>query len=111
MPNATNQPTNLPNFLQTDPAWEDQKRRLWAMSAQDRVDAMRAGKLSLRLCLHWAARAPREVPLVNGEWEFIAARTPDLGDADEHAKQRARVAESLVRRPDADEVSHRGVLR
>jgi hypothetical protein len=40
-----------------------------------------------------------------------SARTPDLGDADEHAKQRAQVAESLTRRPDADEVSHRGVLR
>ena len=54
---------------------------------------------------------PREVPLLNGEWEFIAASAPDVADADEHSKQRARVVESLMRRADVDEVSHCGVLR
>ena len=107
MPNATNQPTNLPNFLQHDPAWEDQKRRLWARTPEARVHAMRAGELSLRICLHWAAVAPREVPLVNGEWEFIAARTPDVAERDHHTAQRARVIDSLLRHPDAAEPAGR----
>lgn len=38
---------------------------------------MRAGHLSLGQCLSWAARAPREVPLVNGEFEFLAMNTPE----------------------------------
>lgn len=64
-----------------DPAWEEQKARLWAMTRDERVHAMRAGRFSLRLCLHWANHAPREVPLLNGEWEFIAANTPEIADA------------------------------
>jgi hypothetical protein len=63
-----------------DPAWEEAKRRLWAMSADERRAAMYAGRLSLRLCLHWASRAPREVPLLDGEWWFIAIATPEIAD-------------------------------
>lgn len=85
-----------------DPAWEDAKRRLWAMTTDQRIHAMRAGELSLRLCLHWASRRPHEVPLFNGEWEFIAAATPDVADR-AHQAQRARVVESLLRRPDSPE--------
>jgi predicted lysophospholipase L1 biosynthesis ABC-type transport system permease subunit len=44
---------------------------------------MFAGRLSLRLCFHWANHAPREVPLLNGEWWFIAVATPEVADADE----------------------------
>jgi hypothetical protein len=64
-----------------DPAWEEAKRRLWAMSADERRAAMYEGRLSLRLCLHWASRAPREVPLLDGEWWFIAIFTPEIADA------------------------------
>src|SRR3954469_17348151 len=63
-----------------DPAWEEAKRRLGAMSADERRAVMYAGKLSLRLCLHWASRAPREVPLLDGEWWFIAIDTPEIAD-------------------------------
>jgi hypothetical protein len=85
-----------------DPVWEEQKARLWAMTADERVRAMRAGRLSLRLCLHWASRRPHEVPLLNGEFEFIAVQTPEIADADERPSQRERVTESLIRRPDRD---------
>jgi len=68
-----------------DPAWEEAKRRLWATSADERRAAMYAGTLSLRLCLHWANHAPTEVPLLNGEWWFIAVDTPELADAPDPA--------------------------
>jgi len=84
-----------------DPVWEEQKARLWAMTRDERVRAMRAGRLSLRLCLHWASRRPREVPLLNGEFEFIAVHTPEIADADERPSQRERVTESLIRCPEA----------
>ena len=66
-----------------DPAWEETKRRLWAMTADERRAAMYAGKLSLRLALHWANHAPREVPRLNGELWFIAISTPEVADCDE----------------------------
>ena len=108
---TTRIPSTVPDFLARDPAWEGEKDRLWAMTPAGRVDAMRTGKLSLRLCLHWASRRPAEVPLLNGEWEFIAARTVDVADGDEHSTQRARVVESLMRRADVHETSHCGSLR
>jgi hypothetical protein len=80
-----------------DPIWEEQKARLWAMTRDERVRAMRAGKLSLRLCLHWASLRPAEMPLLNGEFEFIAIHTPDA--ADQAPSQRERVTESLIRCP------------
>ena len=50
--------------IRPDPVWEEEKARLWAMTPDERVRAMRAGRLSLRLCLHWASRRPGEVPLL-----------------------------------------------
>ena len=89
-------------WTRVDPEWEEAKRRLWAMTRDERVRAMRAGRLSLRLCLHWASRRPHEVPLLNGEWEFIAVHTPEIANADERPSQRERVTVSLIRRPDHD---------
>ena len=31
-------------WTRTDPAWEEAKRRLWAMTRDERVQAMRAGR-------------------------------------------------------------------
>lgn len=42
--------------------------------------AMRRGELSLRQLCEWSARGPHEVPRVNGEFEFIAALTPEAAD-------------------------------
>lgn len=87
-------------WLRTDPVFEQAKARLWAMTPDERVQAMRAGRLSLALCLHWASRRPREVPLLDGEWEFIAISTPEAADSDAHRSQRERVTASLLRCPD-----------
>jgi hypothetical protein len=89
-------------WLRQDPEFEEAKRRLWAMTPEKRVQAMRAGRLSLRLCLHWASRQPHEVPLLDGEWEFIVLTTPELADPAERPSQRERVTESLIRCPDCD---------
>lgn len=67
-----------------DPAWVEAKRRLWAMTADERRAAMYAGRLSMRLCLHWASQTPAEVPLLNGEWWFLAIHTPEVAEADDH---------------------------
>ena len=56
---------------------EEQLRRLWAMSPSERVAAMRRGELNLLQCAAWAARYPDQVPLLNGEFEYLAAFTPE----------------------------------
>ena len=69
-----------PDWLQRDAAWQEQKARLWAMTVDERVRAMNAGKLSMRLCLHWASCRPHEIPLIDGEFSFIASYTPDVAE-------------------------------
>lgn len=68
---------------------EAQLRALWAMSPEQRAAAMwrtlRRGpgepvELSWRQLWAWAARRPHEVPLVNGEFAFIAMATPEIAD-------------------------------
>jgi hypothetical protein len=60
------------------PASAEQRRAVfWRLSALERVALLRVGELTLKECRQWAARAPQEVPIVNGEFEFIAAFTPD----------------------------------
>ncbi len=58
----------------------EQSQRLWEMTAADRVAAMYRGDLSLFQCLQWAARRPQEVPLINGEFAFIAIRMPEVAE-------------------------------
>ena len=72
MANASDKLTTAPEFLQRDPAWEDEKARLWAMTPSERVHAMRAGEFSLRLCLHWVSRRPDECPVLDGEYRVAA---------------------------------------
>jgi len=74
-----------------EPAWEARKRALWAMSPRERTDAMRAVRLSMRQCLHWAGQRPAEVPLLNGEFEFLAIATPEIaGDFDPPSRSQRR---------------------
>jgi hypothetical protein len=49
----------------------------WCLSPAERVALMRCGELTLGECCRWAARAPHEVPVLDGEFEFIAAFTPE----------------------------------
>lgn len=56
---------------------------LWKLSAEERVAAMRRGELSWGQLCEWASKAKHEVPLLNGEYEFIAATTPEAAEAHE----------------------------
>lgn len=51
---------------------------LWIMTPTQRVAAMRRGELSLEQCGAWAARYPEQVPQINGEFEYLAAFTPEV---------------------------------
>jgi hypothetical protein len=51
---------------------------LWKMSPRERVLAMRRGALTLEQCAAWAARYPEQVPLLDGEFEYIAAFNPEV---------------------------------
>ena len=51
---------------------------LWQMTPAQRIAAMRAGKLTLEQCAAWAARFPDQVPLLNGEYEYLAAAIPEV---------------------------------
>ncbi len=56
--------------LRVDP---ERLARMWAMTAAQRLQAAQTGRLTLGEMLRWAARAPREVPLIDGEFFFITA--------------------------------------
>lgn len=51
---------------------------LWRMTPNERVAAMRRGSLNIEQCCAWAARHPQQIPLINGEFEFIAAHMPEV---------------------------------
>ena len=51
---------------------------LWQLTGALRIAALRRGELSLELCAAWAARHPEQVPLLNGEFEYIAVLTPEV---------------------------------
>jgi hypothetical protein len=52
-------------------------RSLWQMNVAERIAAMRRGELTLEQLAAWSARHPDQVPVVNGEFEWIATRTPE----------------------------------
>ena len=74
---------NLDRLLGVPPSRRERREWLWRMTAEPRVAAMYAGELSLADRLAWAVRYPDKPPTINGEWAFIAIRTPDVAEADE----------------------------
>jgi len=57
-----------------------QIQRLWEMTAHERCVAMCRGELTPAQLFEWAAQCPQEVPLIDGEFAFIAAYTPEVED-------------------------------
>ncbi len=47
------------------------------MSVEQRVAAMRRGELTREQLAAWSARYPAQIPLLNGEFEWISASTPE----------------------------------
>ena len=62
---------------------DEAMRFLWEMTPAEREAAMWRGELTLDQCGAWARRAPHEVPLINGEFAFIAVFTPEIAELDE----------------------------
>jgi len=84
----------FPGLPRIDEEWEARKQRLMALTANQRIAAMRAGELSYRELCHWSAVAPDEAPRLltgngdlfgGGEFEWIAAFIPEIAEADEPA--------------------------
>ena len=60
---------------------EEQLEELWAMSPAERVRAMRDGRLSLFQLARWSSRHPEQVPLLEGEFEWLTIKTPEWAEA------------------------------
>ena len=59
----------------------DESRALWAMSRSERIAAMWRSQLTTRQLSQWSSRTPHEVPLLGGEFAWIAMRTPEWAEA------------------------------
>jgi hypothetical protein len=63
-------------------AWATTRRErgeaLRRLGREGRLAAYRRGEFDLDTCCLWASRYPHEVPLLNGEFEFIALSTPEV---------------------------------
>jgi hypothetical protein len=53
-------------------------RSLWQITPDQRVAAMRRGDLSYEQLAAWSGRHPEQVPTVDGEFEWIAAKLPEV---------------------------------
>jgi hypothetical protein len=85
------QPAPTPDLEQPTPPetwWESLQRAeraragrlrsLWQMTPEQRVAAMRRGDLTYEQLAAWSARHPEQVPTVHGEFEWIAAKLPEI---------------------------------
>ena len=95
----------FPAMPRTDDEWEARKQRLMALTAAQRVAAMRAGELSYRELAHWSATRPDEVPrlstaagLGGGEFEWIAAFTPEIADAPDTVPKPPQLSDAATAR-------------
>lgn len=92
----------FPNLPRIDREWEACKDRLMALTADERVAAMRAGELTYRELCHWSAARPHEVPVVctgqggPGEFEWLAMLEPSIAERDETAQRTGRERDRRV---------------
>lgn len=59
---------------------------LWAMTPAERQAAMWQGELTQAQLYEWAKNAREEVPLIDGEFAFIAAATPEVAEREERSR-------------------------
>jgi hypothetical protein len=90
------QPLPIPLRNQPDQAQLDV---LWAMTKQQRTDAMWAGRLTMFQLCEWSGKRPSEVPLLGREFAWHVMRTPEWADEAE-ARQDNVVHLPESRRPD-----------
>ncbi|HVA20330.1 MAG TPA: hypothetical protein VMU55_09150 [Solirubrobacteraceae bacterium] len=61
----------------------EQAQALWKMTAKERQMAMWNDELTVTQLYMWAKARPEEIPLINGEWAFIAAKTPEVAEPEQ----------------------------
>ena len=63
-----------------DPRTDKRERQaaLRRLGPEGRLAAYRRGEFNFEVCGLWASRWPWEVPLLQGEFEFIALTTPEV---------------------------------
>lgn len=59
-------------------ARRERREALRRLGGEGRAGAYRRGEFGFETCCLWAAGYPDEVPLLNGEFEFIAINTPEV---------------------------------
>lgn len=103
----------LSAFPRIDREWQARKARLMAMTATQRVAAMRAGDLTYRELAHWSAVRPDEVPRLStgsgaggGEFEWIAAFTPEIAEATADADATMALDGATVERSERIRAAH-----
>ncbi len=77
------QPLPIPLRNRPDQAQLD---ALWAMTKQQRIDAMWAGRLTMYQLTEWSGKRPSEVPRLGGEFVWHVMRTPEWADAAERSR-------------------------
>lgn len=65
-------------FSEAEHARAERLRPMWEMSPAQRVAAMRSGGLTYEQLAAWSARHPEQIPMLNGEFEWIAAKMPEV---------------------------------
>lgn len=72
-----------------DDAERSREERLWDKTREERIEAFYGGEFNLRDCLEWASRRPEEPPRApDGEFLFIAVKTPEWADEEPCSRQR-----------------------
>jgi hypothetical protein len=61
-------------------ARRERREALRRLGRDGRLAAYRRGEFDLDTCCLWPARYRSEVPLLNGEFEFIARTMPEVRD-------------------------------
>jgi hypothetical protein len=67
---------------------KEASKALWSMSPEERERAMWKGELTGAQLYEWAKRAPHEVPLIDGEFAFIAAKTPEVAQTTDSEREK-----------------------
>ena len=76
--NADSAQTFTEHLARLERARQGRLRSLWEMTVDQRIAAMRRGDLMREQLAAWSARHPDQVPMLNGEFEWIAVRMPEV---------------------------------
>jgi hypothetical protein len=81
MPNQSATPlTFFDELARVERERDARLRSLWQLSVPQRIAAMRRGELTYEQLAAWTARHPDQVPMLNGEFEWISAKTPEAAE-------------------------------